>query len=72
MQLIVHHGDQVFVEDFLFLVSYSQKPVIGCVELVFSQRIAEFFEARPQARAPRTRREDHSALRQVSETPIVI
>ena len=49
MQLIVHDGHQVFVEDLLLLVGHGQKALVGVVQLFLGQFVAQLFETREAA-----------------------
>ena len=63
VDFIVEDGDQILVEDLLLLVGHHQEPLIGLVQFLLRERVAELLQAVAQAVAAGARRQHHAALR---------
>ena len=62
MDLVVEDGDEVLVEDLLFLVGDVQEALVGLFEFLLGERVAELLEAVAEAVAAGAGGQDDAAL----------
>ena len=62
MDLVVQDGDQVLVEDLLLLVRHRQESLVGLVQFLLRERVAQFLQAVAQAVAAGARGQHHAAF----------